>query len=73
MEDLSSIPRDPADLLRGMPAIARHLGIKERQARHLQETGALPCFKLGKTVCARRSTLIRWLEDREAAGRQPKP
>lgn len=71
MEDLASPHLKPADgdLLHGLPAIAGHLGIGARQAAHLKDTAGLPTFKLGKTVCARRSTLNAWLAEREAAAR----
>lgn len=57
------------DLLYGMPAIADHLGIGERQARHLADTQAIPTFKLpgNKIICARRSTLNGYLATQEAA------
>jgi len=63
-----------SDLLYGVPRIARHLGLSDRQARHLAETGAIPTFKLpgNKIICARRSTLNAWLGEREAAGREGK-
>lgn len=64
-----------ADLLYGIPRIAKHLGLSDRQARHLAETGAVPTFKLppgNKIICARRSTLNAWLAEREAAGREGK-
>lgn len=56
------------DLLYGAPAIAAFLGLGERQARHLSDTGAIPTFKLpgNKIICARRSTLSAWLAEREA-------
>lgn len=58
-----------SDLLYGVPAIARHLGLKVPQARHLADKGAIPTFKLpgNKNICARRSTLSAWLAEREAA------
>jgi predicted DNA-binding transcriptional regulator AlpA len=59
------------DLLYGVPAIARFLGIKQRSAYHLIETGRIPHFKIGKTVAARRSKITAALErledDHEAA------
>lgn len=65
-------PSEPqSDLLYGVPAIAAHLGVSARQARHLGETGAIPTFKLpgNKIICARRSTLNAWLAEREALSR----
>lgn len=56
---------DDSDLLYGMPAIARHLNIRPRQAHHLKEKGGLPVFELGGVLCARRSTLNAWIVERE--------
>jgi excisionase family DNA binding protein len=57
-----------ADLLYGVGAIATFLGVKKRAAYHLVETNRIPHFKVGKTVCARRSKLMAALEELEAAG-----
>ena len=56
---------DEGPLLYGAAAIARYLGVRERQARHLIEHGRLPAFKLGATVAARRRTLDAWLDELE--------
>ncbi len=56
------------DLLYGVPAIAAHLGIKERQARHRCATGAIPTFRIGQTICSRQSTINRWLDEQERRG-----
>ena len=56
------------DLLYGVPAIADFLGLRVRQARHQCETGRVPTFKLGQIICARRSTLWRWLGEQESNG-----
>ena len=61
-----------ADLLYGVPAIAEFLGLKVRQARHQRETGRLPTFKLGNIICARKTSLMAFLADQEAAARVPK-
>ena len=53
------------DLLYGAPAIADYLGITERQVRHRCDKGQMPHFKIGKTVCGRKTTLGRWLDERE--------
>jgi hypothetical protein len=50
------------DLLYGAHAIADFLGVKLRSAQHLIETKRIPYFKIGKTVCARRSKLLATLE-----------
>ena len=57
---------DP-DLLFGIQAIASHLGIEYRQAAHIHEQGGIPTFKMGKIVCARRSTLAKHFAEQEAA------
>ena len=56
---------DAGLLLYGAPAIARFLGLTERQVRHRVADGELPTFKIGGTVCARRASLIEWLARRE--------
>jgi hypothetical protein len=66
-----------ADFLYGTRAIGEFLGIRERQAEHLIFSGRLPAFKVGKTVCARRSTLAAAFEALEqscppAAVRKPR-
>lgn len=53
------------NLCHGLDEIARHLGLEERQAKHLNDTGRLPTFKLGRNVCALRSTLDAWLAEQE--------
>lgn len=55
------------DLLMGANAIAATLGITRRQAYRLIYDGLLPTFKLGGTVSARKSSLLRWLEAQERA------
>ncbi len=54
-----------ADLLYGASAIARFLGVLPRQARHLIFSGRIPTFKIGRNVCARKSSLTAWLEEQE--------
>ena len=53
----------------GLPAIAAHLGMSERQARHLAQKKAIPVFKLPKSAlfCARRERLDAFLVEQEAA------
>ncbi len=50
------------DLLHGVRAISEVLGLTERQTYHLIRDGRVPVFKLGGTVCSRRSVLRGWLE-----------
>ena len=54
------------DLLMGALAIASHLGATRRQVYRLVDDGLIPSFKLGGTVCARRSSLDTWLDKAEA-------
>ncbi len=56
------------DLLNGAEAIAEFIfgdPRKRRQVYHLAQTGCIPVFKLGATLCARRSTLIAFIENKE--------
>lgn len=64
---------DTADLLYGVQAIAKFLGLRERQARHLCEKGSLPTWKEGKMICSRRSTIRKWMEERERGGTPTDP
>lgn len=56
---------DDLDLLSGAESIARFMGVKPRRVYHLAETQRLPVFRIGSTLCARRSTLLQWVEDME--------
>ena len=58
MTDTASTP----DLLYGATAIADFLGVKRSVVYHLIETRRLPSFKVGKVVCARRSTVTAAFE-----------
>ena len=55
------------DVACGVPAISRYLGVSARQCYHLCATGALPHWREGKTILARRSSLSAWAVAREAA------
>lgn len=58
------------DLLIGAEAIAEYLfGDPKfrRRVYHLVRKGALPTFKYGDTLCARRSTLLKDVAHREQA------
>lgn len=59
----------PADLLYGMDAVAEHLSLTKRQALHLHEKGKLPTFKLGRTVCATRSSIAAHFAKLESEAR----
>jgi excisionase family DNA binding protein len=58
---------DELDLLSGADAIAAYIGVKPRRIYHLAETRRIPVFRIGTTLCARRSTLLRWVEEMERA------
>ena len=50
------------DVLMGTKAIADFLGLNVRQVRNLiYDHSGLPTFKLGGSVCARKSTLDKWI------------
>jgi hypothetical protein len=58
------------DLLHGADEIADFLlgsSKKRRQVYHLVATGVLPHFKLGATICARKKTLLAWIDREESA------
>lgn len=63
------------DLLIGADAIAAFVYGDTQQRRkiyHLAQTNRIPVFKLGSSVCARRSTLLRWIEQQELRAIGPK-
>jgi hypothetical protein len=62
--------RDEMDMLHGVKAIANHLSLNYRKTYHLIEKGGLPAFKIAGVVCARKSSLSRWLSDCEAKARE---
>lgn len=62
--------RDLADLLYGVPAIAKYLGIRDRQARHSCETGRIPTFRIGSIICARKSDVDAWIANLAAGTRK---
>lgn len=66
----SHIPPLSTDLLRGADEIAAFVFGDRGQRRkiyHLAEKQRLPLFRLGAVLCARKSTLTRWIEEQEAA------
>lgn len=54
-----------ADLLRGADAMATFLGFPRRTVYHAVSKGHLPHFRIGEIVCARRSTLTKWIAEQE--------
>jgi hypothetical protein len=63
MTDTTEAP-DTAGLLYGGKAIAAYLGLTPKTVYHLIERGALPVFRLKdkRTLCARRSVLVAYLD-----------
>lgn len=57
------------DIAYGAEAIAVMLGLTGRQVYRLSERARLPIFKIGGTICARRSTVMAWIEEQEEAAR----
>lgn len=50
------------DLLMGAGSIAKYLGLSPRQVYRLIYAEAIPTFKLGGSVAARKTTLLKWLD-----------
>jgi excisionase family DNA binding protein len=65
-----TISTETSDLLYGATAIANWLGLTERQVRDRINKGEIPSFRIGGTICARRSTLATWLAERETAAKE---
>jgi hypothetical protein len=67
------------DLLRGASEISEFLFKSpafRRKVYHLVATSNLPVFKIGAMICARKSVLLKWIEDQEqrrAGKASPKP
>jgi hypothetical protein len=61
-------PKFSDDLPRGAEAIAQFLfgdPGQRRKVYHLAATSNLPVFKLGSTLCARKSVLLQWVKAQE--------
>ena len=61
-------PSMGSDLLRGADQIADFMfgtPDERRKIYHLAETSKLPVFRLGALLCARKSTLLSWIEAQE--------
>jgi hypothetical protein len=61
-------PEFAQDLLRGAEEIAWFLFADRKLRRkvyHLVATSNVPVFKLGSMICARKSVLLKWIEDQE--------
>lgn len=58
------------DILEGADQIASFLYCdpkKRSKVYPLVENKRLPTFKIGKTICARKSTLLAWIAEQEQA------
>jgi hypothetical protein len=69
---LETPPTTPAelasDVLRGADQIAHYLygcAKQRRKIYRLVAVGKLPHFRLGKTICSRRSVIIEWIRRHE--------
>jgi hypothetical protein len=70
MSETEKIEALAGDILRGAAAISAFLFDDEEDRRVVYNLAAkrnLPCFYMGQTLCARRSTLKAWIERQEAA------
>jgi len=68
-DDIPKRDAPEVDILQGAAEIARFLfgSVSDRRRVYfLVESGALPHFRLGGTICARKSKLIDWIEEQEA-------
>ena len=69
------------DILTGATEIAQFLfgdPNERRRVFYLVETARLPIFRMGSTICMRRSTWFQWVKDQEKnaarnANRTPRP
>jgi len=66
---MSTTPDSLADdLLRGADAIAAFMfgdSGNRKKIYYLAERKEIPVFRLGCELCARKSTLLRWISERE--------
>lgn len=57
---------DPAeDIIAGADAIAAYLGLTRRQVYAHVERKNLPCFRIGATICLRKTTMLEWIGQQE--------
>ncbi|HEY7387097.1 MAG TPA: hypothetical protein VH640_01220 [Bryobacteraceae bacterium] len=67
-------PRIAGDILHGADDIAEFLFGDRRQRRrvyNLVEGNALPIFRMGMNICARKSVLLEWIAQQECASVTP--
>ena len=55
------------DILKGAQEIAEFLGEDRRAVFYAIGKGSLPHYRIGQSIRARKSTLMRWLAAQEAA------
>ncbi|PDT24455.1 DNA-binding protein [Rhizobium hidalgonense] len=60
------------EVLTGHKAIARFLGLTPRQVSWHDEQGNMPTFRIGRTVCARKTKLLQWLDELEEQAKAKK-
>ncbi|MEE9925804.1 MAG: DNA-binding protein [Brucella anthropi] len=56
------------DLLMGAKAIAGFLGCNDRQVYHMLAKRQLPGFKIGDVIAARKSSILKHIEELEKQG-----
>lgn len=57
---------ESADILHQYAEIGAFLRMTPKQVQHRIIAGEIPHFRIGRIVCARKSTLLAWLADQEA-------
>lgn len=67
-----ALPALADDMLHGAKAIARFIygdasPKNQRRIYHAADKLGMPTFNLGVTICARKSTLLKWIAAQEAA------
>ena len=60
------------DIMTGAGPIAKFIfgsasETNKRRVYHAADKLGLPTFRLGATICARRSTILKWIESQESA------
>jgi len=62
------------DILEGADAIAEFMfGNRNKRRRVYHLIDRLPVFRLGNTICARKSSLISMIRDQESNATAPRP
>ena len=52
---------ESSTILYGVPAIAKWLGLTQKQTRHRVQRGQIPSFRIGSTICCTTTILTMWL------------